>query len=176
MDQTTTQDELKRMKLVATSLLVAFTLLYIVASIFEESYIWVGFVSATAEAAMVGALADWFAVTALFRYPLGLKIPHTAIIPRRKDAIAEQFGSFVQRNFLSEEVISNKLRSIQISHRVAEWIRQPENSALIADQADVVPVFGMRLQIEFGTRDDPVVEAHIDALHRDRIRPNLRSC
>ncbi|HJP51587.1 MAG TPA: DUF445 domain-containing protein, partial [Pseudomonadales bacterium] len=86
-----------------------------------------------------GALADWFAVTALFRYPLGLKIPHTAIIPSRKDNIAKQFGDFVQQNFLSEEVISQKVRSMGLSRRVATWISQPdaeekENAAAIAEQ------------------------------------------
>ncbi len=128
------QTELTRMKFVATALFGVVTVIYIVALIFEKRYLWVGFVSATAEAAMVGAIADWFAVTALFRHPLGLKIPHTAIIPKRKDAIAENFGRFVKSNFLSEQVISDKLYSMNMSKSVALWISQPENSKLIANQ------------------------------------------
>jgi uncharacterized membrane-anchored protein YjiN (DUF445 family) len=126
--------ELARMKRTATGLLVLMTVIYIGSRIFHGEFVWLGFVEATAEAAMVGALADWFAVTALFRHPLGLKIPHTAIIPRRKDSIAEQFGEFVQQNFLSEDVISEKVRSMKLSRRVAEWIVAPENADAIAEQ------------------------------------------
>ncbi|MDZ7684680.1 MAG: DUF445 domain-containing protein [Gammaproteobacteria bacterium] len=125
--------ELDRMKRLATGLLVLMTLVYIMSRIFHGPA-WLGFVEATAEAAMIGALADWFAVTALFRHPLGLPIPHTAIIPRRKDAIADQFGIFVQQNFLSEDVISEKVRSMNLSRRVADWIVQRENAHAIAEQ------------------------------------------
>jgi uncharacterized membrane-anchored protein YjiN (DUF445 family) len=128
------QRELHKMKFLATSLLVGAFLIYIVALIFEERYAWVGFVRATAEASMVGAIADWFAVTALFRHPLGLKIPHTAIIPRRKREIGEKLARFVRQNFLTEEVITDKLHSMEATKKVAEWLGQPENSALIADQ------------------------------------------
>ena len=78
------QAELAKMKRLATSLLLLVTLIYVLASLYVDQFTWVGFVAATAEAAMVGAIADWFAVTALFRHPLGVKIPHTAIIPSRK--------------------------------------------------------------------------------------------
>jgi len=126
--------ELANMKRLATGLLLAMTAVYITARFFQGQYAWLGFVEATAEAAMVGALADWFAVTALFRHPLGIPIPHTAIIPSRKDAIAEQFGSFVQQNFLSEEVISEKIRSMNLSRRVANWIVERQNAAAVAEQ------------------------------------------
>lgn len=122
------------MKRTATGLLVLMTIIYIGTRIFHGQYEWIGFVEATSEAAMVGALADWFAVTALFRHPLGLKIPHTAIIPTRKDSIAEQFGEFVRQNFLSEDVISEKVQSMQLSKRVAGWIVEPDNANAIADQ------------------------------------------
>ncbi len=125
--------DLKRMKLVATSMLGLATAIFVVASIYKEQAVWIGFVQATAEAAMVGAIADWFAVTALFRHPLGLKIPHTAIIPRRKDSLAYDFGLFVQRNFLSEEVVANRLRRVNVAKYVAHWIAQPENSRTVAD-------------------------------------------
>lgn len=125
--------DLKRMKLVATALLGLATVIFVVATIYSEYAAWVGFVKAGAEAAMVGAIADWFAVTALFRHPLGLKIPHTAIIPRRKDSLAYDFGLFVQRNFLSEEVVANRLRGVNVANYVANWITQPENSRTVAD-------------------------------------------
>lgn len=125
--------ELYKMKFIATALLVFSFLVFIVASLFTEKYMWAGFVQATAEAAMVGAVADWFAVTALFRHPLNLKIPHTAIIPAGKDAIGENLGRFVKTNFLSKFVISDKLRSIDIAQALARWLIQPANSALIAD-------------------------------------------
>lgn len=126
--------ELRGMKRLATGLLIIATIVYISASIFEHQYTWVGFVAATAEAAMVGAIADWFAVTALFRHPLSIPIPHTAIIPNRKDAIAEQFGAFVQQNFLSEEIISTRVRSMNLSRRVATWLVEPENARAVAEQ------------------------------------------
>ncbi|MFT7244818.1 MAG: uncharacterized membrane-anchored protein YjiN (DUF445 family) [Candidatus Azotimanducaceae bacterium] len=126
--------ELATMKRTATGLLVLMTVIFIGTRIFHGEFVWIGFVEATAEAAMIGALADWFAVTALFRHPLGIKIPHTAIIPNRKDSIAEQFGGFVQENFLSEEVISDKVRSMNLSRRVAAWIIEPDNAGAIATQ------------------------------------------
>src|SRR5436305_14448222 len=103
------QIELNQMKLLAIGLLVAVTLLFVGALLLERRYAWVGFVRAFAEAAMVGALADWFAVTALFRHPLGLPIPHTAIIPRRKDSIGVSIGRFVEDNFLSEDVLISRM-------------------------------------------------------------------
>ncbi|GAB4458136.1 MAG: DUF445 domain-containing protein [Anaerolineae bacterium] len=136
--ETPTQEreaDLKRMKLVATSLLGLATAVFVVATIYIDLAPWVGFVQAAAEAAMVGAIADWFAVTALFRHPLGLKIPHTAIIPRRKDSLAYDFGLFVQRNFLSEEVVTNRLRGVNVAAYVANWITRPENSRTVADIA-----------------------------------------
>ena len=100
---------LRRMKLVALGLFLAAAAVFVVARLYEDDHAWVGYVRATAEAAMVGALADWFAVTALFRHPLGLPIPHTAIIPKRKDQIGRSLGEFVQGNFLTREVIAERL-------------------------------------------------------------------
>jgi uncharacterized membrane-anchored protein YjiN (DUF445 family) len=87
---------------------------------------------AAAEAGIVGGLADWFAVSALFRRPLGLPIPHTAIIPRNKDRIAEALGLFVERNFLTEETILRKLREIRAAKRLTAWLATPETVASIA--------------------------------------------
>jgi uncharacterized membrane-anchored protein YjiN (DUF445 family) len=128
----TRQLELNRMKLFATGLLVAVALLFVVALLFERRYPWVGFVRAFAEAAMVGALADWFAVTALFRHPLGLPIPHTAIIPRRKDSIGASIGRFVEDNFLSEDVLISRMRALHVLQRAAGAISQPAVSEQIA--------------------------------------------
>lgn len=127
-------EELRKMKQLATALLIFVTFVYILSAYYESHYAWIGFVNATSEAAMIGAVADWFAVTALFQYPLGLKIPHTAIIPTRKNEIANQFGDFVQANFLSEDVITEKVRNMHPSQQVASWIVQPDNAEAVADQ------------------------------------------
>jgi uncharacterized membrane-anchored protein YjiN (DUF445 family) len=120
------------MKSLATGLLVFVSLVFVIAVLFERRYPWLGFLRATAEAAMVGAIADWFAVTALFRHPLGLPIPHTAIIPRRKDSIGASIGRFVQENFLSQEVIRGRLRTIDIAQQAAHWMSRPTISARLA--------------------------------------------
>ena len=124
------QLQLDRMKRRATGLLVVMSAIFLAALVLEPRHPWLGYVRATAEAAMVGGLADWFAITALFKHPLNIPIPHTAIIPTRKDRIGRTLGNFVQHNFLSPEVLGPKLLAIQPSRRVAEWLRQPENAAL----------------------------------------------
>ena len=118
----------------ATGLLVLALLVFLVARVFEPAYPWLGFVRATAEASLVGGLADWFAVTALFRRPLGLPIPHTAIIPTQKDRIGRVLGSFVEKHFLSREVLSAKLSGLHVSERAARWVARPENSVRVAAQ------------------------------------------
>jgi uncharacterized membrane-anchored protein YjiN (DUF445 family) len=122
------QRQLDRMKRRATGLLVVMSGVFVVAWLLEPRYPWLGYVRATAEAAMVGGVADWFAITALFRRPLNLPIPHTAIIPTRKDRIGRTLGNFVQNNFLSNQVLGAKLEAAQLSRRAAEWLRQPENA------------------------------------------------
>ena len=124
--------QLNRMKRRASGLLVFFSLVFLVASAYETRYAWVGYVRATAEAAMVGGIADWFAITALFRQPLGLPIPHTAIIPNRKDRIGRSLGGFVQNNFLSREVIAARLGSVGIARRAALWLSAPEHARSIS--------------------------------------------
>jgi uncharacterized membrane-anchored protein YjiN (DUF445 family) len=122
------QRNLDRMKRRATGLLVLMGVIFIVTSMLEPEHPWLGYIRATAEASMVGGVADWFAITALFRHPLNIPIPHTAIIPSRKDRIGRSLGNFVQNNFLSPEVLAAKLRAAQISHRAAEWLAEPENA------------------------------------------------
>jgi len=130
------RQQLRRMKSVATGLLVISAVTYLIAKRAEATGapMWVSFVRAAAEAAMVGGLADWFAVTALFRRPLGLPIPHTAIISNRKDAIGASLGEFVGENFLSEEVVRDKIRSAQIASRLGTWLRDPANSKQLTDE------------------------------------------
>jgi uncharacterized membrane-anchored protein YjiN (DUF445 family) len=130
------RQQLRRMKSVATGLLVISAITYLVAKRAEDTGapMWVSFVRAAAEAAMIGGLADWFAVTALFRRPLGLPIPHTAIISNRKDAIGASLGEFVGENFLSEEVVRDKIRSAQIASRLGTWLRDPANSKQLTDE------------------------------------------
>ncbi len=135
MDEQQRVAELRHMQRLATGLLVAVTFIFLIATYFRELGPWVGFVRAFAEAAMIGALADWFAVTALFRHPLGIPIPHTAIVPQRKDRIAESFGRFIERNFLDPEKIVARVRKQDVAGRLARWLRQPERSAQVADLA-----------------------------------------
>ncbi|HEX6313369.1 MAG TPA: DUF445 family protein [Gemmatimonadaceae bacterium] len=125
---------LKRMKRWATGLLVLATVVFIVAKLFESRYPWLGIVVATAEASMVGALADWFAVTALFKHPLGIPIPHTAIIPARKDRVGITLGMFVQRNFLNRDVIAQRLATLRPAERLAAWLMEPESARSVARQ------------------------------------------
>src|SRR5690348_18362980 len=126
---------LRRMKLLATGLLVLAAGIYLLARANEEHGPgWVGYVRAGAEAAMVGALADWFAVTALFRHPLGLPIPHTAIVAARKDRIGRTLGNFVQYNFLARDVVERRLAAMRIAERAVTWLADPANARLIARQ------------------------------------------
>ncbi len=146
---------LRRMKLVATALLVAAAVVFVVARQFPNNTV-AGYVQAFAEAAMVGALADWFAVTALFKHPLGLPIPHTAIIAERKDEIGQGLGAFVQGNFLSGPVIAEKIRSIGVAGRVGAFLADGENARKLGENVgDAV-----RASVEVLRDDDiaPVVE------------------
>jgi uncharacterized membrane-anchored protein YjiN (DUF445 family) len=113
---------LRRMKVVATGGLVVAAVIFVLSRVLGNGHgVW-PFIQAASEAAMVGGLADWFAVTALFRHPLGLPIPHTAIIPRKKDQIGESLGEFVQQNFLTREVVGPRVQAARIPHRVGEWL------------------------------------------------------
>ncbi len=123
-----------QMKVIATSMLAVMAIIFVVAFSLQARHPWLGYVRAAAEAGMVGALADWFAVTALFRRPLGLPIPHTAIIPERKDAIGSSLSEFVATNFLSEEVIREKLSRFSIASRLGGFLASPEGAARITDE------------------------------------------
>ena len=113
------------MKLAATGLLVFMAAVFFTARAFEPALPWLGYVKAFAEAAMVGGLADWFAVTALFRHPLGLPIPHTAIIPRNKDRIGEALANFLKENFLIPSVVARRMRNIDVAGAAGRFLRTP---------------------------------------------------
>ncbi|MFT4295678.1 MAG: DUF445 domain-containing protein [Micropruina sp.] len=121
---------LRRMKLIALSLLVLAAAVYLATLRVADQGGW-GFVNAGAEAAMVGALADWFAVTALFRHPLGLPVPHTAIIPKRKDDIARNLQAFVTENFLTEEIIRERVAATRVGVRLGDWLQVESNAARV---------------------------------------------
>ena len=126
---------LKKMRTLALSLLILATLIFLSTHLFTDNTgVW-GFVSRASEAAMIGAIADWFAVTALFRHPLGLPIPHTAIIPRKKDTLGASLSAFVAANFLHAEAVSTKIRSAEISHRAGQWLAKPGNRDIVVDRA-----------------------------------------
>jgi uncharacterized membrane-anchored protein YjiN (DUF445 family) len=120
------------MKRAASGLLLVAFVVFVVARWLEPAHPWLGFVRATAEASLVGGLADWFAVTALFRRPLGLPIPHTAIIQTQKDRIGRVLGNFVQNHFLSKDVLAARLTAMRVAERAARWLTEPENSDQLA--------------------------------------------
>ncbi len=113
------------MKVVATGLLVVMAAVFAITRALEPRYPWLSYVKAFAEAAMVGGLADWFAVTALFRHPLGLPIPHTAIIPRNKDRIGETLARFLQENFLIPSVVARRMQNIDVAGAVGHFLQTP---------------------------------------------------
>ncbi|MER5359588.1 DUF445 domain-containing protein [Streptomyces sp. NPDC002785] len=117
----------RRMKTTATGLLLLVALVYVLATWAKNAGVggWPGFVAAAAEAGMVGALADWFAVTALFKRPLGLPIPHTAIIPSKKDQLGASLGAFVGENFLSGDVVRSRIHALGIGGRLGAWLAEP---------------------------------------------------
>jgi len=163
-DEATRQAALDTMKRRATLLLVAATIIFIVARALESRFPWLGILRATAEASMVGGLADWFAVTALFRHPLGIPIPHTAIVPARKDRVGRTLGAFVQRNFLTRDVIEHRLRAAQVGKRLAEWLAEPANARMIARSAASAMSSGAQM-----LRDEDVQEV-IDRSLAKRVR------
>lgn len=123
---------LRRMKLFAGLLLVAAAVIYVLCRSVTDSHgVW-GYVQAAAEASMVGGLADWFAVTALFRHPLRLPIPHTAIIPRKKDQIGTGLAEFVSDYFLTTDIVGERVAAAQVPKRVGQWLAEPAHAAQVA--------------------------------------------
>ncbi|WP_163168025.1 DUF445 domain-containing protein [Arthrobacter sp. Alg241-R88] len=154
---------LRKMKLVALALLVAMAVVFVFAFALQKEYPWLQYVRAAAEGGMVGALADWFAVTALFKYPMGIKIPHTAIIPRRKDQIGASLGEFVETNFLSEQVVQDKLASVNIARRAGEWLATPAGAERVAKEGAAV------IRGAFKVLNDDDVQAVIEGMVRKHL-------
>ena len=136
------QIALRRMKILALSLLVIAAIIYLATLSLPHDGVW-GYVNAGAEAAMIGALADWFAVTALFRRPLGLPIPHTAIIPTRKNEIARNLQDFFTENFLTEKIARERLASTQVGLRAGEWLGREENARRVVAELVRVAKVGL---------------------------------
>ncbi|MDQ6830321.1 MAG: DUF445 family protein, partial [Gemmatimonadota bacterium] len=164
LDDPVRKAQLVRMKRRASGLLVIATIVFVATRLMEHRYPWLGAIRATAEAAMVGGLADWFAVTALFRHPLGIPIPHTAIIAVRKDQIGRVLGNFVQKHFLSRDVLAQKLATLRVAEQLAKWISDPENAALVARHAATALASGVT------TLQDDDVQALIDGVLAKKVR------
>jgi uncharacterized membrane-anchored protein YjiN (DUF445 family) len=141
---------LRRMKAVALSFLLGALVVY-VATELAGAKGWLGYVNAAAEAGMVGALADWFAVTALFKHPLGIPIPHTAIIARKKDQLGEGLGTFVRENFMSAEVVETKIREAEVAGRLGKWLSDQAHAERVAAEASTV----LRVVVEM-LRDEDI--------------------
>ena len=131
---------LRRMRTVAVGLLAAAAVVYAL-TLGQEGLL--GFVNAGAEASMVGAIADWFAVTALFKHPMGLPIPHTALIPRRKDSLGQGLQEFFGENFLQEGIIRERVAAAEISRRVGRWLSSPDNARRLVDEISEVAGIGL---------------------------------
>src|SRR3954468_13400744 len=128
--------KLRRMKLLATGLLVLAGIIYVVATALEPERPWLRYVAAAAEAAMIGAIADWFAVVALFHHPLNLRfIPHTAILPRNKARIAQGLSQFIQENFLSSAAVVARIAAFRPADTLSRWLLKPENAQTLASYA-----------------------------------------
>jgi uncharacterized membrane-anchored protein YjiN (DUF445 family) len=134
-EQIDKQRALSRMRWIATALFLAVTVIYLLSRTFERRYPALAMVAAFAEAAMVGALADWFAVVALFRHPLGLPIPHTAIIPQNKARLARNLGTFIAGNFLGTATILERIRAFDPAARLTAWLVKRECAQMLSDYA-----------------------------------------
>ncbi len=152
---------LRQMRTVAVGLLVFAAVVYVAT---RGHAGWLGFVNAGAEASMVGAIADWFAVTALFKHPLGIPIPHTALIPKRKDDLGRGLEEFVGENFLQEGVIRERIAAATISLRVGEWLEDPAHVRRVVDEVAEVAALGLGK-----VRDD-----HVEDLVRTALVPRFR--
>jgi uncharacterized membrane-anchored protein YjiN (DUF445 family) len=141
------------MKAVALGALLFMAVVFVIAFAFQGRVPWLAYVRAAAEGGMVGALADWFAVTALFRHPLGIPIPHTAIIPHRKDEIGRTLGEFVETNFLSAEVVREKLQSVGVASRLGTWLSRDESAERVASEGSALASAVLRAVSDDDVRD-----------------------
>lgn len=171
----TKQKQLNKHKLIATTLFVVMAIVYFIMLLISKNYNsdWIGYVKAFSEAGMVGALADWFAVTALFKYPMGLKIPHTNLITNKKNALGENLGIFVSENFLNQETIRPYVTKIDVSAFVIKWISQEKNEAKLFNE-----IRSVSKNIIMGLSDETislVISNKGKELINDQNLPNLIS-
>jgi uncharacterized membrane-anchored protein YjiN (DUF445 family) len=134
MDDIAQRARVMKIRRIATGLLVLMAVIFLLARRLEAGSPGWGYLAAFAEAAMVGALADWFAVTALFRHPLGLPIPHTAIIPENKDRLADSIADFLENNFLTHEVLLDELGQIRFAAIAVQWVKRADNTRWLAQR------------------------------------------
>ncbi|MCQ1951714.1 DUF445 domain-containing protein [Arthrobacter sp. zg-Y238] len=141
------------MKMLATGLLILLAVIFLFSFALQDRYPWLEYVRAAAEGGMVGALADWFAVTALFKHPMGVKIPHTAIIPEKKDQIGASLGQFVEQNFLAEDIIRAKLDSMHVAAKAGAWLARPEGAERVATEGAAAIRGALRVLDDDAVRD-----------------------
>lgn len=157
---------LRRMKAVALGALIGMAVLFVISFWLQGQVPALAYVRAFAEGGMVGALADWFAVTALFRHPMGIPIPHTAIIPRRKDEIGRSLGEFVETNFLSGDIVRTKLDETRVAHRLGEWLQQEPHAERVATEASTLASAVLR-----ALSDDDVRDVIADLARQNLVDP-----
>ena len=156
---------LRRMKGVATSLFGLAALIFAITLVTSGANPggWMGYVQAGSEAAMVGALADWFAVTALFRHPLGVPIPHTAIIPTRKDQMGATLGEFVGTHFLTDDVVGEKITGAEVTRRAGNWLGEPDHATRVAGE------LGRAMRGLLAVLDDEQMRTMIERVLAERV-------
>lgn len=161
--------DMARMRRIATLMLAMMTVLFAAAALYEWRWPWLGPVRAFAEAAMIGGIADWFAVVALFRHPLGIPIPHTAVIPRSHKRIATAMGRFVAGNFLASEAMASRLEELDLAGRLGAWLSHSENiDKVVARAGGFLPpilesIGEERLRAVAGTSARRMLEATVTA-------------
>ena len=164
---------LRRMRTLATGLLVLAALVFLATLRLDHGGVW-GFVNTAAEAAMVGALADWFAVTALFRHPLGLPVPHTALVKKRKDELGRSLQEFVSENFLTEEIARERLAAAHVARRLGAWLGEPAHRERVLGE---VASGGTRVLQRVTDEDvhDFLAQLLLPRLSREPVSPILGS-
>ena len=153
--------DLRRMRMLATGLLVVAAVVYLVTR--GQNTGLLGFVNAGAEASMVGACADWFAVTAIFRHPLGLPIPHTALIPRKKEMLGRSLEEFVGENFMREDIIRERVIDAEPTRRAADWVLVDANAKRLVDEVATVSAHAL----------ERIPDADVQAVIEQAVLPRL---
>jgi uncharacterized membrane-anchored protein YjiN (DUF445 family) len=166
LDDSLKRARVQQMKWLALALLISMLVVLLLSAAYRAAHPWLAWTYAFAEAAAVGAIADWFAVTALFRHPLGLPIPHTSIIPRNKDRIGESLGRFVEQNFLTPDNVIAKLAERNIARTIADWLAEKVNSRDVAIRAcSLIPPLIQKLDDDDVRRFlDQVVTSQLERL------------